>query len=271
MKSLRQLSTTLGLLGTVVAGNVIGGSLPAQALPDDQVIQRLQSVPVFTITDSQGAPLVASVPVGNNQNGANAQRNASVAGVFISRTDAARFIEQLKTQNPQLASTVQVVPVPLSAVYKLEQANRNKPGAIEFTFVPTQSQVDIAKQLLTQQGKPAGEFDGVPLFVARGGQDKGYLTVQQNGKPVIPFFFKKEQLQELLDRFKQQQPGLASSVEIQVVNLEGMIETLRTSNNQQLNSVVLVPPQETIDFLRSQGGNQPAPASNSATPAAPRR
>ena len=49
------------------------------ALPQEQILQKLGPVPVFTITDSKGAPLVASVP--------NAKNKAAVAGVFINQEE----------------------------------------------------------------------------------------------------------------------------------------------------------------------------------------
>jgi nickel transport protein len=77
-------------------------------------------------------------------------------------------------------------------------------------------------------------------------------------------FFKKEDLQLLLDKFKQQQPNLASTVEIQVLNLEGLIQVLQEKNDPQLNQIVLAPAQESIDYVRSlspqQQGGQGKPA-----------
>jgi len=83
------------------------------------------------------------------------------------------------------------------------------------------------------------------------------LTVKQADKQVIPFFFNKEELQSMLDRFKKQQPDLASTVEIQVVNLEGVIETMQSRNDTQLNQIMLVPPKASIDFVRSLPAAQP--------------
>jgi len=244
MKSLIRWGTTLGLVGSTLLGASFTGNMRALALPENEVVQKLQSVPVFAITDAQGSPLVASVKTQQNT-------NAAVAGVFMSQRDAQGFIDKLKRENPNLGKTVQVVPVSLADVYKLQQANQNKPNALNFDFVPTQQQVTSAMTLLRQTGQQVNQFNGVPLFVAKGGKDKGYLTLQQGNQQMIPFFFDKEQLQGMVDRFKQQKPELASTIEIQVVNLQGVIQTLRSSNNTQLNSVVLVPSQESINFLRS--------------------
>ncbi|MEQ8995100.1 MAG: Tic22 family protein [Coleofasciculus sp. B1-GNL1-01] len=239
MKSLVRWSATLGLVGTTLLGSFFGGNLRALALTEQQVMEKLQTVPVFTVTDGEGSPLVASIPNQNNQ-------NEAVAGVFISQRDAEAFVERLKREKPELGNQVRVVPVSLAEVYQLDQQSQNQPNGLDFAYIPVQQQVQSAQQLLPQ----GQEFRGVPLFVAKGGQQGGYLTIQQEGQQVIPFFFDKEQLQNLVNRFKEQQPNLASSVQIQVVPLEGIINTLQTQDNPQLEQILLIPSQESLQFLR---------------------
>jgi nickel transport protein len=125
---------------------------------------------------------------------------------------------------------------------------------------------------MPQSGQQAQQFQGTPLFVAKGGEDQGYLTIQQNGQQVIPFFFEKEQLQGLVDRFKQQQPNMASTVKVEAVTLEGVIQTLQSSNNEQLNNIVLVPSRESLEYIRglsSSQGSQQAPAAPQRAPQRP--
>lgn len=251
MKSLIRWSATLGILGSTF----LGTCLQALALPVEQVVQKLQPVPVFTITDAKGAPLVASV----NQS----DKKGSVAGVFISQKDAQAFVERLKKENPQLGGTVKVVPISLGDIYKLQQSNKNKPDSLNFAYVPVQQQVQSAMAILRQTDPKAQQFPGVPLFVARAGEDKGYLTVQQGNQQLIPFFFDKEQLQKMVERFKQQQPKVASTIQIQAVPLENMLETFSSSTNQQLNNVILVPSTESMEFLRTI---QQKPANNTQQP-----
>lgn len=244
MKSFIRWSATLGLIGGSVLGSALAGNMQALALPQDQIVKKLDSVPVFTITDPKGAPLVASVN--------NGDKKGSIAGVFISQHDAQAFIERLKKDNPDLAKNVKVVPVSLGEVYQLAEANKNKPDHLDFAYVPVQQQVDSATALLHQSGQQQ-QFKGTPLFVARAGKDKdkGYLTVQEGNQQVIPFFFDKEQLQTMVDRYKQQKPSEAATIEIQPVTLEGVIETLKTGNDQKLNNIVLVPSRESLEFLSS--------------------
>ncbi|MGL5808235.1 MAG: Tic22 family protein, partial [Xenococcaceae cyanobacterium] len=84
MKSFIRFGATLGLVGSTFLGAWGSLDLKALALPQEQILQKLKPVPVFTITDQQGAPLVAS-----------GENNAKVAGVFISQQDAQNFVSQL--------------------------------------------------------------------------------------------------------------------------------------------------------------------------------
>ena len=272
MKSLVRLGAILGIAGTTLLGSLPIANTAALAIPQPQILEKLRPVPVFTITDASGAPLIASVPKqGQGQTG-----NASVAGIFISQKDAQAFVDQLKTKNPQLAASVRVMPVSLGEIYQITESNKDKPNEVQFAYVPAPSQVQSAKTVLQQTGQQVNEFNGVPLFLARGGPDNGYLTIQRGQQEVIPLFFNKEELQSVVDRFQQQQPNVTTAIKIEVVNLESVLEALRTENDPFLSQLILVPSRESLEFVRSLqpagAGNQtrPAPQSPSQTPAAPR-
>ncbi|MGF1541282.1 MAG: Tic22 family protein [Pleurocapsa sp.] len=252
LKSLARWSATLGIIGTTILTSGITKDGIAFALPQDQVLQKLNPVPVFTIADEQGAPLVAS-----------GEDEAKVAGVFISQTDAYNFVNDLKTKNAELAGKVQVVPVSLGEVYKLAESSESQENSLNFAYVPQEEAVNSAKTILQQAGQ---EYKGgVPLFVAKGGDDKGYLTIEQNSQQVIPFFFEKEQLDNMVAKFKEQKPEIAASVDIEVVPLEGVIETLEQSDDEMLNKIVLVPSTESLQFLQD---NVPASGETQDLPAA---
>ncbi|XZO01675.1 MAG: Tic22 family protein [Microcoleus sp.] len=268
MKSLVRLGAILGIMGSTLLGPSPIGNMSALALPEPQILEKLRSVPVFTITDAQGAPLIASVPKqGQGQTG-----NASVAGIFISQKDAQAFVDKLKTSNPQLAASVRVTPVSLGEIYQITQANKGKPDEVLFAYVPTPQQVQLAKTVLQQTGQQVNEFNGVPLFLARGGPENGYLTIQRGQEEVIPLFFNKEELQGMVERFKQQQPSVTTAIKIEVVNLESVLEALRTENDKFLTQLMLIPSRESVEFVRSlqpagAGNQSQPPASNQTRPA----
>jgi hypothetical protein len=238
IKSLIRRSTIIGMVSTAIVSTGLL-NLKALALPTEQILQKLNPVPVFTIADEQGAPLVAS-----------GEDEAKIAGVFISQQDANDFVTRLQSENPDLASKVQVVPVSLGEVYKLAQEEGGNTG-INFQYVPNQVAVEDAKSIADTQYE-----GGVPLFVAKGGDDNGYLTIERDSQKVIPFFFEKQQLETMVEKFKTQKPELASTITIEVVPLEGVIQTLQTDDNPILTQIVLVPSTESLQFLRQNSETQ---------------
>ena len=219
--------------------------IDAPATNTELVTSKLDPVPVFTIADADGAPLVATGDDGEK-----------VAGVFISQADANEFVVQLQTDNLELASQVSIVPVSLAEVYQLSESAQTSENPLNFAYVPEDESVESARVIGEINEEPYE--GGVPLFVAKGGENNGFLTIERNGEDVIPFFFDLGQLEQLLVQFEEQRPELAPSVTIEVVPLEGVIETLATSNDETLEQIVLVPTEESIQFLESiNGGDDP--------------
>jgi len=224
----------LTVIGATVASCWLTQTTRILALPQEVILEKLKPIPVFTIADSQGAPLIAST-----------EDNNKVAGVFISEKDANSFVERLKQDNPDLGKQVQVVPVSLAEVYQLSEKNSQQQDGVEFAYVPSSQQIEQAQQLNNQYR------GGVPLFVAKAGEDQGYLTIKQNDQEVIPFFFEKQQVQQLVENFKKAQPDLANSVQIEVVILEGMLDAMKQGDDEMLTRIVLWPSKESLEFLRS--------------------
>ncbi|MBP0018203.1 MAG: hypothetical protein J7647_11745 [Cyanobacteria bacterium SBLK] len=241
MKSLVRWCLALGVAGVTLTGTWFAGALEALALTEAQIIERLQSVPVFAVADENGAPLVARIP--DQQNTSNADGD-SVAGVFINPGDAEAFINRLKQENPNLGNKLQIIPVSLGDIYQLDRRNGTQTEGVNFTYVPTTRQVELAEQVNSAQ-----DFQGVPLFVAKGGNEGGYLTLQQNNEQVIPFFFEKERLEQMVARFKEQQPSLANTVQIQAIPLEGVIQTLEQNDSAELEKIVLIPTQASLEYI----------------------
>lgn len=237
-KSLLTHIRNASLIGATVVSCWLTNTTKLLALPQEAIVQKLRPIPVFTIADSEGAPLIAS-----------GDKNEKVAGVFISKQDANGFVEKLKKDNPDLGKQVQVIPVSLGEIFELAETNAKEKDPVIFAYVPTQVQVEQAKKLNTQYQS------GVPLFVAKAGDDQGYLTIKQNDQEVIPFFFDQQQVQQLVDNFKKAQPDLASTIKIDVVILEGVLEALKEGNDEMLTKIVLWPSKESIEFLRANAPN----------------
>ncbi|MCL1472751.1 Tic22 family protein [Argonema antarcticum] len=286
MKSIVRWGATLGLIGSTLLTNLFVGNLRALALTQEEIVQKLRPIPVFIVANPQsGELLVGRVNNAQGANATNGQNNVSVARIFISQQDAQAFLDKLKTERPEIGRNMQVIPRSLGELYQRAQENKNQTERLVFDMVPVKQQVDSALAMLRQNGQRENEFNGVPLFIPRGGPEKGYITMQvpeMGNQQIIPVFFSREDAQNMLNQFKQQNPQQASNADIEVVNFEGVIQTLTSKNDQWLNQLMLIPPPEAREFLRSiqqsnrqnqnspgTGTTNPPSRNNRSQPAAP--
>jgi Tic22-like family len=229
MKRILMGGIAVGLCSSVVlTGNV------AQAIPDAQILTKLQSVPVFALTDKNGAPLLD-----------NDGRKSSYTGAYFHPQDAQAALQRIGRDKPELVKQLQIRPVALSEVYKLQASKK-----AEVLFVPHQSDVATALTLAQRTNRSLKKFEGVPLFLGLAGKQPGYLTISQNKRQVIPLFFDREQLQPYLDTFKKNNPTLAATAGVQVLSLETFLATLRTNNNPLYDKVVMMPSPAASESVR---------------------
>jgi nickel transport protein len=228
-------------------------------LSPEQVNERLQSVLVFALTDQEGAPLTES--------SSQEQNRPAVVRVFISRQDAQTYLNTLQQERPEAVQGVQVTPVSLSQVYQLARQSQEQQNAPAVAFTPIQQQREEVRSLL---GENANQFQGVPLFMVRSTQGDGSdLVIRYQGQEVIPIYFTREQAQAALDRLREVQPEVASSMGLQVISLEGLLQNLESSDNEELTRLYLVPSTETLEFIQTlqPNGGQQQPGQGQQQPA----
>ncbi|WP_258556048.1 Tic22 family protein, partial [Fischerella thermalis] len=247
MKSLVRWGTTLGLVGSTLLATVFSGNAPVLALPDQQITEKLNEVPVFLITNPQGVPLTRTLPPAQN-----GQKSTTVADVFMNGQEAQNFLEQLRKQKDpklvEMVKTLQVKPVPMGVVYQKLREDRNKPDRVLFALQPGQQDLQGAITLLRQKGQ---EVKGliVPVFIVQSA-DKGYVSVKRksNNQEIVPLFLSQKDAQGLLNQVKKDIP----KAEIQVVDIEGVIQTLQQKNDEWLKQVTLVPSSESLEYISKQ-------------------
>lgn len=252
MKSLVRWGTTMGLVGSTLLATVFSGNAPVLALTEQQIKEKLDPIPVFLITNNQGVPLSYSLP-----NGENGQKGGSVTDVFMSGQEAQAFINDLrngKGKDPKLAEIVkslQVTAFPLGIIYQKLRETASKPDRLQFAFKPAKQELEGAMSLLRQSGQQVKQFPSVPVFIVRS-PEKGYVSVKQrDNKEIVPLFFSQRDAQGLLKQVKQQVP----KADIQVVDLNGVIATLREKNDTLLNQIALVPSSESLEYISKQPTN----------------
>lgn len=253
MKSLRRSGAVLSLLGSLLLGPALSPFVPsAYALPEAEVLKRMEGVPLFTVTNQEGLPILATVP--NPQDKA---KNVQVATFFVSQQDANNLLTNLKSSKPDLGKIAKVVPVSLRQAYEVVKKNKDNQDNLVFQFLPGQQQIDSAMNVLKQNGQQVKEFRGIPLFYAVGGKDKGLLTIEQGQEKLIPFYFNQQDLQGMMDQLKKQDPNLSSTAKMQVTTLDQVVDSLLKESGPGINEITLVPSREALDYvIKQQGGTQ---------------
>jgi Tic22-like family len=234
-------SWKIGVMVSLI-GSTLLAATPSQALPESQIVEKLQGIPVFALTDSDNLLLTAAVT--------NEQGRPAKGGAFFSQADAKTFLQKLQKENPSLAKQVTVRPVSLSEMYKA-QMSLDPVKRVDILYVPNQNQVKTALNIVQKSEPSLKQFNGVPVFVAKNSKKGTYLTVlDKNNKAVVPLFFDRDQLQPMIDKFKQQQPN--ATVEVQVFTLESLLGGMRSKNDPIYESLVFGPSREGLEVLRSR-------------------
>jgi hypothetical protein len=256
----KSLTIPMAVLGTI-AHVVAIAPPPAQALPEAQIVEKLQKVPVFTITNDKGNFLQQSVKAG--------EKTKLITPVFMELKDAASFLKTLKKNQPQQSKVAQITVVPLSEVYKLQVEAQKKADNVNFVFFPTEQQLKNAQ--LLKKPYQANAFYPVPVFMIAIKQQDKYVTVQENN--LTPLFLGKQQAQQWLDRVRKKDPKLVAKAEIKVNYLHNVLQDFQGKNYAAQQQLVLVPSAESVDSIRKLQAAQTKSktATTPATTTAPKK
>ncbi len=248
MKSIFRNLTKFSLLTATILGSTFFAAFPGLALPEEEVLQKLDPVPVFSLTNDEGTPLLFQVT--DNPKAARMR-------VFVSQQDAQTFMEELKKENPEVGNDFDnVTPISLGKIYQIAMTSKEEENPIFFSFQPQQNEVNSAVTIIKAENPEVKDWRGVPLFfaiVTKEGKE-AYLPTDK-GK--IPLFFEKATLQKQIDELKQSQPDIAPLVQIKVVRLEDMMSVFHSEDDNSLRNMVLVPSEESLRFIESLKPSNP--------------
>ncbi|MGF1538409.1 MAG: Tic22 family protein [Elainellaceae cyanobacterium] len=214
---------------------------PAGALTEEQVIDHLRSVPVYTIATSNGLVVFSDRVEAEEDTG-------PVALVFINRDDAEQFLSSNQNSDVNLPADSRVELGSLGGMYEYAISVQDPENPIEFEHIPSpderQSAVEVLQDQLERQGEDPSEvnrFLGVPLFFACRGDNNCFTT----------FFFSfdefQSEFQSFVDRVSEENSQVAQELEPSVISLESYIRLLleETEDVEDLAQFRLVPSIET--------------------------
>jgi Tic22-like family len=240
---------------------IIGMSLPlaitptlVHALPEAQIVTKLQKTPVFTITNQTGNFLQQSTGTGAN--------SRLATPVFMELKDAVIFLKKVKKEQPQNSKVAQITIVPLSEVYKLQVEAKKKSANMSFVFVPAMQQLKNALAIEKKTYKPNTPYL-VPLFVIAIEQKNQFVTIQRNN--VTSLFFDKTEAQQSLNLFKKTDTKLSAKAKIKVYYLQNVLDDFAARDYAGQDQLALVPSPESRESIRKLQAAQSKAASTPTT------
>lgn len=259
IKSLVGPGINLSLIASTL-GLTLSHSGTVFALPPQEIKGKLDAVPVYLITNDQGTPLSRMM---SSQDG---KQERAITDVYMSRQEALNFVQKFRQirgkdkdrKTQEMLKKLQVTTVPLGLIYQKQQQQQNQPNQLLFSFNPVSQEMTGAAQLMKASGQRVEQLKSVPIFTVISGKDKSHITIQVGGeKPqtIIPLFFSKQDAQNLLTKVK----GKFPQAYIQVVGVDGLINTLTQKNDDWLKQLVLIPSPESRQHLNNLRSNSAQP------------
>ena len=241
------------IISAIVWGGIFFQPLVARALPETQVINKLENVPTFTIVDREGGP----VPIKLQSQGGSSNNGSSLALFFINPQDAQDTLQSLTKSKPELKNSLSVTPVSLSEVYEiLADAKQNRVKEAPLEIVPIVSELPLARDVMAADGvtkldKP--EQVGIPLFYAVVGEQEDYMIRQDiNNNSYIPFYWTKKEVEEDIAAYKRGSSDAQSqTIKIKAISLSQFIQNLLENNNDATKAMEIVPSAKQLDTANS--------------------
>lgn len=218
-----------------IAGSALMVSDPALALSEQQILEKLERVPVFLIVNGEGQSLTASVPTDAEE--------VEVPIVFLNSVEAENFLERAETEGSEIAANAQIAILPLRDVYAEASTQLDNPNSL--VYIPSGNSVQQASQIAEQ------EIQGVPLYAAVDLERDQYLLTGEN---TLPMFFSLSDLQSQVSALVESNPDIQDAIGVEVTTLETILGNMAADDpaiDQLLELVQFVPSSQTMQYLQS--------------------
>jgi len=238
-----RLGQTAPMLASLISLAVIAPvAQTTTPLTLDQVVQKLNSIPVFVVVNDRGQPVITTV------------KGKSVVGVFISPRDATSFLEDAIKNNriPKEEQTkVKVTGLPLGDLYRRTKLVGEE--AIRIGLVGASSEQAVANAEAKKLDPKAVQFEKTPLYAGKI-KGSGYLNFAIDGKAVVPLFFSRAELEAKVAEAEKARPEMKGKIDIELTSLEGIISLLETGDSKHTTTLGFVLLPEVRELMKGAGG-----------------
>ncbi len=262
MKRIRNWALTMSLAGSLLLGVV--SPRAALALTESEVMSKLTSLPVFTLVDDKGNPIVGSIKDAQ-------QQEKPVLLFFLNHEDALKQLAFYQKEKPAEGKKAGLRLLSMKEVLESFDRIKDKSKVI-YSIEPNTTQLQTAIELLKTDGQIVSKDgklvtkDGkafvpdVPLFYPTTTGEDGKarflpLSVERevDGKKTtdsfIPFYLSKADLDRDLQKLLKQpeQP----KVEVKVLMFNSFLGYLHNAEKAQDVPFRLIPSDESSKFVNT--------------------
>ncbi len=261
----RQLPTVAGL-GFAVLATIAVAAMPVAALPEGEVVEKLNAVPVFTIVDQRGNPLIVTTKDKD-------KKDASVLPLFLDQKAAQDAYSNFQKDNSKAAKESSIGVISLGQAFKvIRDEQKKKDTKVSFQFLTDPKTVDYAFNLYKKGDTAAKNFPGIPVFYAMGSDDKnkskGFVTFEKDGKQFVPLFFDEKDIERNVSELKRTKPDLAKQMTVEVASLDSVISTmLEGKNDGEFKKLTFIPSLTAVQYVQSLQKSAKGPAPTVGGPA----
>lgn len=238
-----------GACGALAVLATLAQAHTALALSEDQVIEKLNTVPVFTIVDQKGNPLIVTVKDKD-------KKDSSILPLFMDQKSVSDAYGNLQKDNKAVKDS-QIGVLPLGQAFKvIREEQKKKDAKIGFQFLTDPKTISYALDLFKKTDAKATSFPGIPVFYAMGSDEKnkskGFVTFEKDGKQYVPLFLDQADIERNLSELKRSKPELAKQMVVEVAPLDSVINSmLEGKNDDQLKSLTFIPSLTSVQYVQT--------------------
>lgn len=231
---------------------VLALQLSVGALERKEVFARLTQIPVFTLVNNQGSPVLVSRK--------NDPSKAQYATFFFQPQDAERFQTMMQGSNPGLAKSVKLRAIPLSLALQFSDDQKNKKPPVRIDLIPRETSMDYALTLAKQIDKSVKQFQGVPVFALTDLKARQVISVRRDpsNQPSQLYFFDESDAKSFFETLKRSNPKLAKETRISAAPLENLLAgMLKIQKPAEADQLVLIGSSASVKYAQKLQPTKP--------------
>nr|ADN14797.1 Tic22 family protein [Gloeothece verrucosa PCC 7822] len=247
LNSLIRRGIRIALAVGITVSSWLGFYQSSLALPEPQVLQKLEQIPMFLIVAQDGNLVLI-----NTQTPQGSDTSSGRLVIFGAYSDAAKMLDLLQKNSSDLAGKIKIIPLAFSRVYEmLKKMSQEEKKMPPITFFSQEEDMKAATDILQQSGKKVDNLQkfGIPLFFVTIGKNEEFIVKKNDqGNTFIPFYMTLKDAQAELEEYKKQFPDRKpEEIKIGVVPLLELVQVLLQKDEEALKIMQIIPSEQQIN------------------------